>query len=129
MDMTDATSLLHDNNNNNNDNHNFYRLLQTTTTTTSNNNQTTTNTEPNNNCIATKVANPTWLALFYAIGVIYMFLALAVVCDEFFVPALEEISSEHHLNLSMDVAGATLMAAGGVGSGIIHEFRRDVPAE
>uniref|UniRef100_A0A7S2MHF8 EF-hand domain-containing protein n=1 Tax=Helicotheca tamesis TaxID=374047 RepID=A0A7S2MHF8_9STRA len=58
-------------------------------------------------------ADPTWFLAFYIIGVLYMFLALAIVCDEFFVPALEEMSSERHLNLSMDVAGATLMAAGG----------------
>lgn len=49
----------------------------------------------------------------YAIGVLYMFVAIAIICDEFFVPALEELASEKHLNLSMDVAGATLMAAGG----------------
>ena len=54
-----------------------------------------------------------WELLLYIIGVLYLFLALAVVVDEFFVPALEEMSSERHLNLSMDVAGATLMAAGG----------------
>ena len=42
-----------------------------------------------------------------------MFLAIAICCDEFFVPALEEMSSERHLHLSTDVAGATLMAAGG----------------
>jgi K+-dependent Na+/Ca+ exchanger-like protein len=48
-----------------------------------------------------------------AIGVLYMFVAIAIVCDEFFVPALEEIASDNYLNLSMDVAGATLMAAGG----------------
>lgn len=58
-------------------------------------------------------ADPTWMITFYIIGVLYMFLALAIVCDEFFVPALEEMSSERRLNLSMDVAGATLMAAGG----------------
>lgn len=46
-------------------------------------------------------------------GILYMFVAIAIVCDEFFVPALEEIASENHLDLSMDVAGATLMAAGG----------------
>ena len=51
--------------------------------------------------------------VFAALGVLYMFLALAICCDEFFVPALEEMSSKRHLNLSMDVAGATLMAAGG----------------
>lgn len=73
-------------------------------------------------CTVTKVANPSWLATFYAIGIIYMFLALAVVCDEFFVPALEEISSEHHLNLSMDVAGATLMAAGGSAPELFTSF-------
>ena len=58
-------------------------------------------------------ANPSWIAIFYGLGVLYMFLALAIVCDEFFVPALEEMSSKRQLNLSMDVAGATLMAAGG----------------
>jgi len=58
-------------------------------------------------------ADPTWTMIWYIIGVLYMFLALAIVCDEFFVPALEEMSCERHLNLSMDVAGATLMAAGG----------------
>merc|ERR1712072_242544 len=40
-----------------------------------------------------------------------MFLALAIVCDEYFVPALEQVSDK--LNLSDDIAGATLMAAGG----------------
>lgn len=69
--------------------------------------------EQSSDCPSLPVAEPTWLAAFYAIGTLYMFLALAIVCDEFFVPALEEISCEHHLNLSMDVAGATLMAAGG----------------
>eukprot|EP00566_Odontella_aurita_P007262 CAMPEP_0113552436 /NCGR_PEP_ID=MMETSP0015_2-20120614/15066_1 /TAXON_ID=2838 /ORGANISM="Odontella" /LENGTH=734 /DNA_ID=CAMNT_0000453413 /DNA_START=209 /DNA_END=2410 /DNA_ORIENTATION=- /assembly_acc=CAM_ASM_000160 len=64
-------------------------------------------------CDDIKVAEPTWFLAWYIIGVLYMFLALAIVCDEFFVPALEEMSSERHLNLSMDVAGATLMAAGG----------------
>ncbi len=53
------------------------------------------------------------MMLLSVIGVLYMFIAIAIVCDEFFVPALEEIASENYLNLSMDVAGATLMAAGG----------------
>lgn len=64
-------------------------------------------------CPVGKTVSPTWHVAYYSIGILYMFLALAIVCDEFFVPALEEISSDHHLNLSMDVAGATLMAAGG----------------
>lgn len=58
-------------------------------------------------------ADPKWFAAVMALGVLYMFLALAIACDEFFVPALEEMSSPRRLNLSMDVAGATLMAAGG----------------
>jgi K+-dependent Na+/Ca+ exchanger-like protein len=44
-------------------------------------------------------------------GILYIFCAIAVVCDEFFVPALEEISNR--LEIKDDVAGATLMAAGG----------------
>eukprot|EP00586_Coscinodiscus_wailesii_P001148 CAMPEP_0172484916 /NCGR_PEP_ID=MMETSP1066-20121228/12589_1 /TAXON_ID=671091 /ORGANISM="Coscinodiscus wailesii, Strain CCMP2513" /LENGTH=672 /DNA_ID=CAMNT_0013249747 /DNA_START=182 /DNA_END=2200 /DNA_ORIENTATION=+ len=64
-------------------------------------------------CDDMPVAKPTWMITFFIIGVLYMFLALAVVCDEFFVPSLEEMSSERHMNLTMDVAGATLMAAGG----------------
>mmetsp|Transcript_24180 Transcript_24180/g.36775 ORF Transcript_24180/g.36775 Transcript_24180/m.36775 type:complete len:628 (+) Transcript_24180:528-2411(+) len=59
------------------------------------------------------VANPAWMVIWWILLLVYMFLALSIVCDEFFVPALEVMSDEHHLNLSMDVAGATLMAAGG----------------
>lgn len=51
-----------------------------------------------------------WVAL-HVIGMIYMFVALAIVCDEFFVPALEVITNS--LEISDDVAGATFMAAGG----------------
>ena len=40
-----------------------------------------------------------------------MFLALAISCDEFFVPALDVIVEV--LDLSPDIAGATFMAAGG----------------
>lgn len=36
--------------------------------------------------------------------------ALAIICDDFFVPSLEAISEK--LDLSEDVAGATFMAAG-----------------
>ncbi|KAL7538612.1 hypothetical protein ACHAWF_006151 [Thalassiosira exigua] len=73
-------------------------------------------------CPEVETADPSWLAVFYAVGVLYMFLALAIVCDEFFVPALEEMSSDHHLNLSMDVAGATLMAAGGSAPELFTSF-------
>lgn len=57
--------------------------------------------------------DPEWLIAPYAFGILYLFLALAIVCDEYFVPALEEMSGENQLNMSLDVAGATLMAAGG----------------
>eukprot|EP01025_Chloroclados_australasicus_P028000 TRINITY_DN27719_c0_g1_i1.p1 TRINITY_DN27719_c0_g1~~TRINITY_DN27719_c0_g1_i1.p1 ORF type:complete len:444 (+),score=40.33 TRINITY_DN27719_c0_g1_i1:1-1332(+) len=46
----------------------------------------------------------------YFIGVLYLFLGIAIVCDDFFVASLESIS--HVLHLSEDVAGATFMAAG-----------------
>mmetsp|Transcript_50532 Transcript_50532/g.96518 ORF Transcript_50532/g.96518 Transcript_50532/m.96518 type:complete len:670 (-) Transcript_50532:944-2953(-) len=49
--------------------------------------------------------------ILYAIGVLYMFVFLAIVCDEFFVPALEVMVDKY--DISDDVAGATLMAAGG----------------
>nr|XP_051682404.1 sodium/potassium/calcium exchanger 4 isoform X5 [Oryctolagus cuniculus]XP_051682405.1 sodium/potassium/calcium exchanger 4 isoform X5 [Oryctolagus cuniculus] len=39
-----------------------------------------------------------------------MFYALAIVCDDFFVPSLEKICEKLHM--SEDVAGATFMAAG-----------------
>ncbi|KAK5601670.1 hypothetical protein CRENBAI_022235 [Crenichthys baileyi] len=51
-----------------------------------------------------------WVVL-HVVGMIYMFVALAIVCDEFFVPALEVITAK--LEISDDVAGATFMAAGG----------------
>ncbi|XP_029701720.1 sodium/potassium/calcium exchanger 1-like isoform X2 [Takifugu rubripes] len=51
-----------------------------------------------------------WVFL-HIIGMIYMFVALAIVCDEFFVPGLEVITNK--LEISDDVAGATFMAAGG----------------
>ncbi|XP_029000266.1 sodium/potassium/calcium exchanger 1-like isoform X2 [Betta splendens] len=49
--------------------------------------------------------------LLHVLGMTYMFVALAIVCDEFFVPALEVITER--LQISDDVAGATFMAAGG----------------
>ncbi|XP_019410956.1 PREDICTED: sodium/potassium/calcium exchanger 2 [Crocodylus porosus] len=49
--------------------------------------------------------------VLHIIGMIYMFIALAIVCDEFFVPSLTVITEK--LDISDDVAGATFMAAGG----------------
>ncbi|XP_043101525.1 sodium/potassium/calcium exchanger 2-like [Puntigrus tetrazona] len=49
--------------------------------------------------------------VLHMFGMMYMFIALAIVCDEFFVPALTVITEK--LEISDDVAGATFMAAGG----------------
>ncbi|XP_072133970.1 sodium/potassium/calcium exchanger 1 [Mobula birostris] len=49
--------------------------------------------------------------LLHVLGMVYMFIALALVCDEFFVPSLGTITER--LKISDDVAGATFMAAGG----------------
>ncbi|KAK3507613.1 hypothetical protein QTP70_030797 [Hemibagrus guttatus] len=49
--------------------------------------------------------------VLHIFGMLYMFIALAIVCDEFFVPALTAITEK--LQISDDVAGATFMAAGG----------------
>ncbi|XP_055078377.1 sodium/potassium/calcium exchanger 1-like isoform X2 [Periophthalmus magnuspinnatus] len=51
-----------------------------------------------------------WVIL-HILGMMYMFVSLAIVCDEFFVPALGVITDK--LAISDDVAGATFMAAGG----------------
>lgn len=49
--------------------------------------------------------------VLHLLGVVYMFVALAIVCDEFFVPSLDVIIEK--LDIQDDVAGATFMAAGG----------------
>ncbi|XP_069654714.1 sodium/potassium/calcium exchanger 1 isoform X3 [Haliaeetus albicilla] len=51
-----------------------------------------------------------WVVL-HIFGMVYVFVALAIVCDEYFVPALGVITEK--LQISEDVAGATFMAAGG----------------
>ncbi|XP_061642918.1 sodium/potassium/calcium exchanger 3-like isoform X2 [Phyllopteryx taeniolatus] len=48
--------------------------------------------------------------ILHVLCAIYMFHALAIVCDVYFVPSLEKVSE--NLQLSQDVAGATFMAAG-----------------
>ncbi|XP_026197587.1 sodium/potassium/calcium exchanger 4 isoform X3 [Anabas testudineus] len=48
--------------------------------------------------------------LLHIMAALYMFLALAITCDEYFVTSLEKICEK--LDLSEDVAGATFMAAG-----------------
>jgi len=55
--------------------------------------------------------NPDAGLLLHVAGVAYMFLALAIVCDEFFCPALEVVVEK--MDIDPDMAGATFMAAGG----------------
>ncbi|KAL3777730.1 hypothetical protein HJC23_005363 [Cyclotella cryptica] len=98
------------------DNHPSRNLQQSSNTTSTYNDNTTQPPCP----ILPTVSPPTAVALF--LGILYTFLALAIVCDEFFVPALEEIASPRHLHISMDVAGATLMAAGGSAPELFTSF-------
>ena len=48
--------------------------------------------------------------MFHFLIAIYMFAALGLVCDDYFVPSLEKITDKLHVH--SDVAGATFMAAG-----------------
>ncbi|XP_063692978.1 sodium/potassium/calcium exchanger 1-like isoform X2 [Bolinopsis microptera] len=50
------------------------------------------------------------MAIVYIIAIVILFIAIAVVCDDYFVPSLVVICQR--LDLSEDVAGATFMAAG-----------------
>jgi len=58
--------------------------------------------------------------VFHFIGMLYTFFGIAIVCDEFFVPALEVIVER--LDLAHDVAGATFMAAGGSAPELFTSF-------
>ncbi|XP_041731457.2 sodium/potassium/calcium exchanger 5 [Coregonus clupeaformis] len=52
--------------------------------------------------------------------IFYMLLAVAIVCDDYFLPSLELISDR--LGLSQDVAGATFMAAGSSAPELVTAF-------
>ena len=58
--------------------------------------------------------------VLYILGVLYMFVGLSIVCDEFFVPALEGFVEA--FSISDDVAGATFMAAGGSAPELFTSF-------
>jgi len=70
-------------------------------------------TEENNfpSDVFTQTQQANGAVILHIIGIIYMFYALALVCDEFFVPSLDVIAEK--LKITPDVAGATFMAAGG----------------
>ena len=64
-------------------------------------------------CECPAIADEEWAkngVAFFIFIVLFVFMGLAVVCDEFFVASLEHITEK--LNLSEDVAGATFMAMG-----------------
>jgi len=66
---------------------------------------------PEGVCDSFLVLNYKYVAMALLIwGIFYMFWGLAIVCDDYFVQSLEDISEA--LGLSSDVAGATFMAAG-----------------
>ena len=71
---------------------------------------TNTNTTLESVACAHEPADPIWTIIFYILGVLYCFICLAIIADEFFCPALDLIADS--LGMSPDVAGATLMAAG-----------------
>lgn len=58
--------------------------------------------------------------VIHAFLVVYMFFGLAIVCDEYFVPALDVIIEK--IGMSEDVAGATFMAAGGSAPELFTSF-------
>ncbi|KAM6980267.1 sodium/potassium/calcium exchanger 5 [Aplochiton taeniatus] len=58
--------------------------------------------------------------VIYFMIIFYMLLAVAIVCDDYFLPSLEVISER--LGLSPDVAGATFMAAGSSAPELVTAF-------
>ncbi|KAG8575654.1 hypothetical protein GDO81_009630 [Engystomops pustulosus] len=58
--------------------------------------------------------------IIHFLVILYMFLAVAIVCDEYFIPSLEVISER--LGLSQDVAGATFMAVGSSAPELVTAF-------
>ena len=65
-----------------------------------------------------EIRNGAWLLNF--VGMFYCFLGIAIICDDYFVPAIEVIVDK--LQLSEDVAGATFMAAGGSAPELFTSF-------
>jgi sodium/potassium/calcium exchanger 2 len=58
--------------------------------------------------------------VFPILGILYMFMCLAIVVDDYFVPALEMLCVT--LEVSDEVAGATFMAAGGSAPELFTSF-------
>ncbi|CAN9507907.1 unnamed protein product [Ophioblennius macclurei] len=62
------------------------------------------------NDLFTNAERKSGAVMLHIVATLYMFLALAITCDEYFVTSLEKVCEK--LDLSEDVAGATFMAAG-----------------
>ncbi|XP_032477494.1 sodium/potassium/calcium exchanger 5 [Phocoena sinus] len=58
--------------------------------------------------------------IIYFLIILYMFMAMSIVCDEYFLPSLEIISES--FGLSQNVAGATFMAAGSSAPELVTAF-------
>jgi sodium/potassium/calcium exchanger 2 len=61
-----------------------------------------------------------WQMVIYVALLFYTFIGIAIVCDDFFVPALEIFCDQ--LQLTPDIAGATFMAAGGSAPELFTSF-------
>lgn len=61
-------------------------------------------------CDHETASSPAGWTILYILITLHMFVGIAILCDDYFVPVLEDISAA--LKLSDDVAGATFMAAG-----------------
>ena len=71
--------------------------------------------EAEEECKSNQIADPLnlqekWQAALYGLGFLYICLGIAMVCEEYFVTALNELIEVN--GISPDVAGATFMAAG-----------------
>ena len=71
--------------------------------------------EAEGECESSPIADPLnlqekWQAGLYGLGFLYICLGIAMICEEYFVVALNELIEVK--GISPDVAGATFMAAG-----------------
>ena len=58
--------------------------------------------------------------ILYIIGILYMFMAINIICDRYLVSVMEVIVNK--LNMSNDVAGATFLAVGGSSPELFTSF-------
>ena len=64
--------------------------------------------------------NKSGFFMLHVVGVLYTFVAIAIVCDDFFVPALEVLVRAGYEPSTNDVAGATFIGRGRVRAGALH---------